>query len=251
MLSSQNSLKTIVSKKITKFLITWQFCPWRPVPAQSRRFCPWWGRGRVAGTCSSAHPDHPRSWCWWWPCSHQPALCRSPARTPRCTKDPPCCNINHLKRENIIFHLSIVEILFRDRFDHNGDDHGRSQIGKMFIYFLPSATFPVKVSLVEVQLVWYPHYTLAEVLLVDDEVAAILAALHPNKVLCLVIIFEVRQQLGHGDPLLTRQVHTVYKSVLTLQLMFRYGLPSVLFLLNRNHFDFHWILCARFLLNMF
>ena len=95
---------------------------------------------------------------------------------------------------------------------------------------LPPATFPVEVSLVEVKLVRYPHNTLAEVLLVDDEVTAVLPALHPDKVLGLVIILQMGQELGHGDSLLTGKVHTVDKSELTLFLVFRYCLPSVLLL---------------------
>ena len=84
---------------------------------------------------------------------------------------------------------------------------------------LPPATFPVEVSLVEVKLVRYPHNTLAEVLLVDDEVTAVLAPLHPDKVLGLVIILEMSQEFGHGDSLLTGEVHAVDKSELTLCLM--------------------------------
>ena len=95
---------------------------------------------------------------------------------------------------------------------------------------LPPATFPVEVSLVEVQLVRYPHNTLAEVLLVDDEVTAVLASLHPDKVLRLVIILQMGQELGHGDSLLTGEIHAVDKSELTLFLVFRYCLPSVLLL---------------------
>ena len=95
---------------------------------------------------------------------------------------------------------------------------------------LPPATFPVEVSLVQVKLVRYPHNTLAEVLLVDDEVTAVLPALHPDKVLGLVIILEMGQELGHGDSLLTGEVHAVNKSELTLFLVFRYCLSCMLLL---------------------
>ena len=94
----------------------------------------------------------------------------------------------------------------------------------------PPATFPVEVSLVEVQLVRYPHNTLAEVLLVNDEVTAVLPSLHPDKVLGLVIILQMGQEFGHGDPLLTGEIHTVDKSELTLFLVFRYCLSCVLLL---------------------
>ena len=70
---------------------------------------------------------------------------------------------------------------------------------------LPPATFPVEVSLVEVQLVRYPHNTLAEVLLVDDEMTTVLSSLHPDKVLGLVIILQMSQEFGHGDSLFMRE----------------------------------------------
>ena len=48
---------------------------------------------------------------------------------------------------------------------------------------------------------------------------AVLPALHPDKVFSLVIIFKMGQELGHGDSLLTGEVHTVDESELTLFLM--------------------------------
>ena len=71
---------------------------------------------------------------------------------------------------------------------------------------LPATAFPVEISVVEVQLVWDPHDALAEVLLVDDEVAAVLPALHTHEVLGLVIIVEVSQQLRHGYSEITQWV---------------------------------------------
>ena len=48
---------------------------------------------------------------------------------------------------------------------------------------------------------------------------AVLSSLHPDKVLGLVIILQMSQEFGHGDSLLTGEVHTVDKSELTLLLM--------------------------------
>ena len=108
--------------------------------------------------------------------------------------------------------------------------NGRSYNTKTNKSNLPPAAFSVEVTIVEVELVRYPHDALGEVLLVDDEVAAVLAALHPHEVLGLVIVVEVGQQPRHGHPLLARQVHAVHQPVLTRLLVITDRLANVLLL---------------------
>ena len=64
---------------------------------------------------------------------------------------------------------------------------------------LPSTTFPVEISLVVMKLVWDPHNTLVEILLVDYEMTAVLPALYSDKIFCLMIIVEVCKQLRYRN----------------------------------------------------
>ena len=71
-------------------------------------------------------------------------------------------------------------------------------------------TTPVKVFSIVVQLVRDPHDVLAEVFLVDNEVAVIVATLHPHKVFRLVIGVKVVEQADHTHFLLAGKVNTVH-----------------------------------------
>ena len=80
------------------------------------------------------------------------------------------------------------------------------------LFSLPAATLPVKIFFIIVELIRYPHNTLCKVLFIYNEVAAILARLHSDKVLSFMIVLQMSEQLRHGDSLLAGQINAVYEA---------------------------------------